>query len=57
VKVKGKWGYIDREGDFAIPPSFSAAKTFRDGFAIARRVNDSFVLDAAGLSSFERNGE
>lgn len=32
---KGKWGYIDRTGEFKIPPQFGAAQEFSEGLALA----------------------
>ncbi len=32
----GKFGYIDPEGHFIIPPTFMQAEPFREGFAIVR---------------------
>ncbi len=32
-KAKGKWGYIDRFGKFAIPPKFESAESFSEGRA------------------------
>jgi len=33
VKLNGRWGYLDRNGDFAIPPGFAAAAPFSEGLA------------------------
>lgn len=33
VKIKKKWGYVDKKGDFIIPPEFEMARGFRNGLA------------------------
>src|SRR5262249_30184392 len=33
VKINGKWGYIDRDGNFVIPPTFHDALEFSEGVA------------------------
>jgi hypothetical protein len=35
VKYKGKWGFIDRAGVFAIKPAFSSVGSFSCGLAAA----------------------
>lgn len=35
VRIKGKWGYIDRKGKLAIPAKFDAADSFCGGRAVA----------------------
>ena len=32
VKWYGRWGYIDRQGRFAVQPRYQAARPFRDGW-------------------------
>lgn len=36
VKVKKKWGYIDRDGKFIIKPQFDDAENFSEGLAAVR---------------------
>jgi hypothetical protein len=35
VKLGGLWGYLDRNGDFAIPPRHHRAEPFSEGLAVA----------------------
>lgn len=34
VDGNGKWGYINREGTFIIPPQFDGAEDFRGNYAV-----------------------
>jgi len=34
VNVRGKFGYIDRNGNFVIEPQFDAADSFSEGLAL-----------------------
>ncbi len=56
-----KWGYVDRKGNFVIPPRFGAATIFREGLAwvsgsespitaINKKGEIRFVLDQANLA-------
>ena len=33
VRINGKWGYINTDGQVAIPAAFDSATPFRDGLA------------------------
>lgn len=49
AKLDGKWGYIDRRGEFAIPPRFSDASGF---------VTDRAAVKTAGKYGYiDRSGE
>ena len=37
VKISGKWGYIDRAGRTAVPPTYDAAFPFRGNYAVIRQ--------------------
>ena len=40
----GKWGYINREGDFLIQPQFDGASDFRGNYAVIAVYPDGFTL-------------
>jgi hypothetical protein len=48
VKLDGKWGYVDKTGQYAIPPRFDSAMPFCAGVAIVEtfhkfgKSNDGF---------------
>jgi hypothetical protein len=58
VKVKGRWGYIDRQGKMVIEPKFgdlernfwvgSGRHSFRDGRALVRTETGAGFIDRAG---------
>lgn len=49
VKYKGKWGYIDRDGNFAVSPIYtSIAATFVDGKTIATKDGQICLIDTEG---------
>jgi len=37
IKKQGKWGFIDRSGEFAIEPQFEGVKDFSDGMAAIKQ--------------------
>lgn len=43
VQRAGKWGYLDKEGNFAIAPQFDFADPFREGRAVVH-TGDSFAI-------------
>lgn len=42
---RGKWGYINKKGTWAIPPQFKSATLFSNGFAIT---NSEIIIDKEG---------
>jgi len=47
--VKGKkWGYLNTEGEIAIELKYDKASVFNDGYAVANKGGDYFVLDKKG---------
>jgi hypothetical protein len=51
VEVDGKWGYIDRKGDWVIEPRFDAVSPFSQGLAAVM-----LLQDYDGISDFETKG-
>ena len=47
AKLNGRWGYLDRNGNFAIPPRFLAAAPFSEGLA-ATAVAKKVLIPQAG---------
>ncbi len=45
---KGTWGYVDKTGQWIIPPQFDWAGSFSEGLAAVRRGLEYFYIDAAG---------
>ncbi len=48
VMVDGKWGYLDKQGDFAISPQFDEASGFEKGRACVRSGSQTLYIDASG---------
>ncbi|HVZ96275.1 MAG TPA: WG repeat-containing protein [Chitinophagaceae bacterium] len=49
VKVGDNWGYISRDGKFAINPQFKKAFTFREGRALIKSADDKYgYIDESG---------
>ena len=42
VKQSGKWGYIDKSGDFVINPQYMQAEYFNDGLALVQDADGEF---------------
>ena len=40
VKIKGKWGYIDKTGKVIINPIYDDAKEFKDGLAAVAKIDE-----------------
>lgn len=40
VKIKGKWGYIDKSGKVIINPIYDDAKEFKDGLAAVAKIDE-----------------
>jgi hypothetical protein len=57
VTLNGKVGFIDRTGNFAIPPTFDKASRFEPGFGRASAERDGVVgvIDKAGAWVFQTN--
>ncbi len=51
---KLKWGYIDHDGNWVIPPQFDAAGTFYRGYAPVLQNNACMIIDRTGENC---NGE
>ena len=45
VKLNGLWGYIDENGQWAIPPQYDSARNFRDGLALVKRGGKLMYID------------
>ena len=48
VRQKDKWGYIDREGYFVIPPQFTDAEGFSEGLAVVEKNEKYGYIDKNG---------
>ena len=48
VKINGKWGFIDNNGNIAIEPKFSDAKSFSNGFAAVEIDGKWGFIDTTG---------
>jgi hypothetical protein len=57
VTLNGKVGFIDRTGNFAIPPTFDKASRFEPGFGRTSAERDGVVgvIDKAGAWVFQTN--
>jgi len=42
------WGYIDVTGKVVIPPEYDSARDFSDGFAVAGKGDEAYLLDKSG---------
>lgn len=42
----GELGYVNREGEWAVPPGFDRASAFVDGYAVVTRAGSTTFLDA-----------
>ena len=50
VKLDGKWGFIDKNGDFVIKPIYEKTKGFyKDGFAAVKIDNKWGLIDSKGV--------
>ncbi len=45
VRLNGLWGYIDENGQWAIPPQYDSARNFRDGLALVKRGGKLMYID------------
>ncbi|ECR3642583.1 WG repeat-containing protein, partial [Campylobacter coli] len=48
VKLNGKWGFIDKNGEFAIKPNFDDAWYFREGLAKVGLNGKYGLIDKSG---------
>lgn len=55
-KRKRKYGYINKDFDYAIPPTFDGAKAFRDGVAYVKRNNVFGYIDKTGKFIWRSDG-
>jgi len=51
VKVRGKYGYIDKNGNWVIQPTFTEAMPFKNGYA---RIKS---FDKNGWNYIDKNGK
>ncbi len=48
VLVDSKWGYLDTQGELAIPPQYDEASGFQKGLACVRSGSQTMYIDASG---------
>ena len=48
VKINGKWGCIDKKGNFVIEPKFDMARSFEKGRAYVSLGEEWFCIDTKG---------
>lgn len=48
VEVNGKYGYIDKNGNYLIKPQFSMAQPFSEGLAFVERNGATFYINKKG---------
>ncbi len=48
VLVDGKWGYLDTQGEFTIPPQYDEASGFQNGVACVRSGSQTMYIDPSG---------
>lgn len=48
VKVDGKWGIIDRSGEFSVRPEFAKLRPDRDGLFLVGEGEGAYAIDASG---------
>jgi hypothetical protein len=53
VEQNGKWGYINKLGEFVIPATYSHASDFSDGLATVTDGNRRFAIDPKGRLVFD----
>ena len=54
VEQDGKYGYIDRQGNIAIPLAYDNAQSFGDGLALVQQGEASFWIDETGAKVLDR---
>lgn len=55
VKVEGRWGYINDDGQLQIQPTFQHASLFHEGVAVVRESNRWKYIDTSGEVAIEGN--
>lgn len=48
VKIEGKWGYVDKDGQMVIPPAFERASDFREGLSWVDQHGKCGFIDRSG---------
>ena len=48
VKIKNKWGYINKAGEIAIKPQFKSAYEFQNGLAMVETARGKGYIDRTG---------
>ena len=48
VKINGKWGYIDKTGEYVVQPQFSRADSFYRGLALVISDGTKAYIDKTG---------
>lgn len=48
VKIKGKWGFIDKDGNVIIEPTYEDARSFSNGFAAVKYAGKWGFIDLKG---------
>ena len=48
VKTNGKWGFIDRNNEFIISPTYDYVDSFRFGFALVKEGLEYFFINSKG---------
>jgi hypothetical protein len=56
VRWYGRWGFIDSQGAFAIPPRYQEARSFADGWADVRLGARWGKVNPAGELVFDPTG-
>jgi hypothetical protein len=53
VKQGEKFGYIDKQGQFKIDPTFEVATSFRNGMAQVGTKTNQYLIDKSGKVFFK----
>ena len=48
VRVNGNWGYLNSDGNLAIPAKYSKVSSFKEGYAIAQVGGNFYIIDKQG---------
>jgi hypothetical protein len=52
VKQEGKWGFINKQGSFVIPPRYESVSYFSEGLAYVKDGITSGYIDQSGVMKF-----